>query len=471
MASLNLSDRNSPNLAIGTKLYERTNGFVRYMVLYGMLGISVSAIWGGLGLIIYPLHIQQIAFADVFTGADQGVDLQSLIALKAQVADGAAASQEQHRLLGLLSLFESLRAQGLSIVATVGVATTMLAQPLVGAFSDRTKSSAGKRAPWIVGGAAAATLGLCALPLCNSVFQLAAAGALVGIGTNAVAGPLAASIADRVPAGKIGLVSAVHGLGGMVGLTIGALVAGVLFSTLGVSAYLLFSVVLLFALLFAFGAKDEGSLGLILERTGAAAHLKSFTLAVRDTDFRLVWLSKILIMFGYATATTFTLYMLQSYIRPGLSAEEAASTTPLLTLASLPVTLIAMVVAGRWSDKVKRRKPFVILSSFLFALALLVPLLWPTLIGMYVQSILMGFALGSFLVVDQALIIDVLPDPQASGRDLGIANLGTNLGQSVAPLVAGSIVALTGSYQLIWAVAVVAVLVSAVFIFPVKRVR
>ncbi len=75
-------------------------------------------------------------------------------------------------------------------------------------------------------------------------------------------------------------------------------------------------------------------------------------------------------------------------------------------------------------------------------------------------------------MVDQALFIEVLPDRAAAGRDLGLAQLGTNLGQAIGPAIGGVVVVLfAGAYGPIWPVACVLVLVSAVLIAPIKRVR
>ncbi len=163
--------------------------------------------------------------------------------------------------------------------------------------------------------------------------------------------------------------------------------------------------------------------------------------------------------------------MLQSYIQPALSASEAAKMAPLLLAASLPGILVAMIVSGRWSDKIGRRKPFVISSALLFAVAMTIPLIWPALPALFIQTILAGVALGMFLVVDHALFIDVLPDRDSAGRDLGIAALGGNLGQALGPVLAGIIISATGSYRLIWLIAMVIMLLAAFAIIPVKKAK
>lgn len=445
----------------------------RYMALYALAILSITAIWGGVGHLLLALHIQQIEFARFFTGALASVNLQDLNLLKTQVAAGAViATPEQQHLLRLLASFETAKAASLSLVTSVGVFVTMLCQPVVGLLSDRTRSRWGRRAPWIVGGALVSGASLVALCYSPTVGALVALWVVAGIATNAASGPLAATVPDRVPADKIGLVSAINGLGFILGLVLGMLVAGALFGRMGLNAYLPFgAMVAVSCCLFALGARDHASTHLRVVRVGIPAHLKSFTVALRDADYRWVWIAKVMILFGYSVAGTFNVYMLQSYIEPALSTAEAARTAPLLQLAALPGTLIAMVAAGRWSDRIRRRKPFVIGASLLLASSMLVPLAWPSLVALYLQAVIGGIAVGAFLVVDQALFIDVLPDRQAVGRDLGMSNLAGNLGQAIGPGVAGAVLALTGGYRMIWLAAFLLVMIAAVAVIPVKRAR
>jgi hypothetical protein len=65
----------------------------------------------------------------------------------------------------------------------------------------------------------------------------------------------------------------------------------------------------------------------------------------------------------------------------------------------------------------------------------------------------------------------VLPDQMNAGRDLGVANLGSSLGQAVGPLLASLVVLITGAYLGVWVVALVLVAFAAVAIIPVKGIR
>jgi MFS family permease len=115
--------------------------------------------------------------------------------------------------------------------------------------------------------------------------------------------------------------------------------------------------------------------------------------------------------------------MLQEYVRPALGRDEATSTQSLLIAAALPGSLAAMALAGRLTDRWGRRKPLLVGSALVVAGAMLVPLAWPSVPAMYVQAVVGGAALGVYLVVGQALLIDVVEDPATTaGRDLGLGS-------------------------------------------------
>ena len=78
---------------------------------------------------------------------------------------------------------------------------------------------------------------------------------------------------------------------------------------------------------------------------------------------------------------------------------------------------------------------------------------------------------GFFVSCRVALFIDVLPDKEAAGRDLGVANVASNIGQMLAPVAAGQVVALTAGYSSLFIMSIIAVAISAVAIIPVKKVR
>jgi MFS family permease len=90
---------------------------------------------------------------------------------------------------------------------------------------------------------------------------------------------------------------------------------------------------------------------------------------------------------------------------------------------------------------------------------------------MFAYAALMGLGYGIYMAVDQALNVDVLPNPDEAGKDLGILNLANTLGQVIAPIVVSSIVVATGGYFLVFPIAIAAVMVGAVVILFIKKVK
>ena len=133
--------------------------------------------------------------------------------------------------------------------------------------------------------------------------------------------------------------------------------------------------------MFVIFARDRSSKDLEVAPFNWKKFFVGFTIALRDRNFRWVWVARILLTFGYTVSTALSLYMLQSYVHPALSQAEATALAPLLLLAGVPVTILAVLVAGKLSDKLGKRRIFVIVASVLMAVSMLIPILMPTVAG------------------------------------------------------------------------------------------
>ena len=447
--------------------------FKRYLLWLTLANLFITIIWGSVGSILLPNQVQSLEFGRWFTGADSGTDLTELSNLKIAVANGTAtATSAQQRLLDLLAKFDASRASALSLIAAIGVFGTMLIQPIIGVISDRTRSRLGRRSPWIIFGAVVGTCFLIGMQFAPSIAILALLWTLTQVTYNMAGGPVGATVADRIPETKIGTVSSLGGLGNLLGGVIGGVAVGTLFAKLGFSLYPIIGVLVIFGMVgFVINAPDSSSVDLEVKPYSWTGFFKGLMVPLRDRDFLLVWIARIVLMFGYSASTALSLYMMQSYIKPALSVTQATQLTPLLAICGFPFMIAALMICGKLSDKLGKRKPFVIVASVTMALGMAVPLLSPTLPALFLQAVLGGLAMGIYMPVDQALFIDVLPNKEDAGRDLGIAALATNLGQALGPILAGQVVAIFASYGMIWMVALLLSLVAALVIIPVKRVR
>ncbi len=93
----------------------------------------------------------------------------------------------------------------------------------------------------------------------------------------------------------------------------------------------------------------------------------------------------------------------------------------------------------------------------------------------YIVEAIMGVAYGIYMGVDLALIVDVLPNPDDSGKDLGVFNMANAIPQTLAPGFAAFVLALNSidnkNYTLLFMLAGVAALLGALCVLPIKKVK
>lgn len=90
---------------------------------------------------------------------------------------------------------------------------------------------------------------------------------------------------------------------------------------------------------------------------------------------------------------------------------------------------------------------------------------------MYLFAAIAGFGYAVYSSVDQALNVDVLPDPETAGKDLGILNMSTTFGQMCGPLITSFIVTSTGNYALVFPVSIACAVIGCFSILAIKKVR
>jgi len=366
---------------------------------------------------------------------------------------------------------ESRKVENLAFVSTVSFVFTLFAQPLVGAVSDRTRSRLGRRAPWMVGGALIGGILMLGMGFLDSIFWITVFWVAIQVSLNAVQGPLSAITPDRFPRSKRGAASAIFGIGTQLGMTLGVMIAGQLSTSLGLG-YAVFGVaVIVVTIAYVVVDRDWSSREAAVEPWSWRAFLAGFWVDPRrHPDFALAFAARFLLMLGYFVVVAFQFYILTDYI--GMTLEEATGATVMLTLVSFAPTLIAIGLAGWWSDRVGRRKSFIYVATVIMVAGLAAPLLMPNLTGMIVMSVVNGIGFGLYMSVDAALMSEVLPGGgSAAGKDLGILNIATNIPQAMSAAVAGLIIGSFGGYPMLFVMGIGCAIVAALVIVPIKSVR
>ena len=132
----------------------------------------------------------------------------------------------------------------------------MLAQPLFGMLSDRTRGGSGRRLPWVLIGIVGFAVSIAALAFAESFIMICVLVAVMTLFFSMILAPLSAVVPDRTPVEKRGLFSALGGLGVFVGGIMGVLVASQFLADLNI-AFLVLAVIALAALAFAFPLRES----------------------------------------------------------------------------------------------------------------------------------------------------------------------------------------------------------------------
>jgi len=371
--------------------------------------------------------------------------------------------------LQLDELDPATKVANLGLIGTVGAVLGIVAQPLWGALSDRTRSRFGRRVPWVLGGIVGLSACMVALAFSSNFLAILVFAASLQIFYSMVAAPLIALLPDRTPVSKRGTFSALGGLGIYVGAAAGLFAASAFAASIPTGYLVLAALTFVVATPLALLVRRDSRELPRPDRVGFAANLASFWVSPRKhPDFAWAFLSRLVLMSGFWGVTSFLLYELQDYV--GLSKQEAAGVYPVLSLALIVGILIAIVPAGRITDRTGRRKPVVLLSSIITGVAVIVPIISPTIAGLAICLFVAGLALGAYLSVDQALMTLVLPSTSASGKDLGVLNIAQSGGQVLAPAVASIVIGIAG-YPGLYVFAAVMAVLGGLAILPIKSVR
>ncbi len=325
--------------------------------------------------------------------------------------------------------------QVLALVTGVGALVSVICNPLAGAFSDRTTLRAGRRLPWLVGGAVGGAASLAVLSVAPNVAVMLLGWCGVQAALNAMLAAVTAMIPDQVPSSRRGRIGGIVAVAQTIGVVAGT---GVAAATGSIAVgYLTIAVILLvLAVPFSLSSRDLALPAEARPAFDVRRFLASFWISPRlHPDFGWAWLTRFLVNLGNALGLLYLLYFLQDVV--GYTSDEAEDRVFLLT-AIYALTLVLTTVAfGVWSDRLGRRKVFVIWSGLVSgsaALLLGVGQSWPAALA---AAVVMGCAYGIYTAVDFALITEVLPTAVDRAKDLGVINIANALPQVFAPVLAG----------------------------------
>lgn len=355
----------------------------------------------------------------------------------------------------------------LGVVVGAGAAFAVVASPLFGALSDRTTSRYGRRLPWVVGGVLTGALCLLLVAFAPNIAVMAIGWCLVQLTLNAAFAAIVAAVPDRVPHGQRGMVGGWFGVAQTLGIVAGA---GLAAATSGlVPGYLACVAVLVVATIpFLLTHKDSVLDPALRPAFRWPTFVRGFWIDPRrHPDFGWAWLTRFLINLGNSIPLVYLLYFLQDAVHHA----DPDTGVAVLTATYAATMLLTVVVAGIASDRVGRRKPFVLCAGIVMSVAALILAGVPTFLGAIVAATVLGLGFGVYASVDFALLTEVLPKALDRAKDLGVINIASTLPQVLAPAIAAPVVTHLGGYPVLYLVSAALGLTGAVLVYRIRAVR
>lgn len=363
----------------------------------------------------------------------------------------------------------------LSLVLGLGAIVSIVTNPVAGLLSDRTSSRFGMRRPWILGGLLVGTAGLYMIAA-GGVPLIVLGWCVTQLGFNLALPAILAILPDQVPPRMHGWVSGVLNVCLQVGIVAGVFLAQAVSPSMLAMFMVPGLVAVVFVAAFAFSLKDRRLDPSQVRPLDWKGFFSSLWISPRTApDFWWAFASRFLLFMGLATLLSYQVFYLLDQLK--LDAGAIPGTMLKSTLVTTATTVVGSLASGWLSDRLQRRKIFVLLSALVYALGLAVIGVADGLDTFLVGIAICGFGQGVYLAVDLALVTQVLPDKEGgAAKDLGLFSLANNLPQTFAPAVAPLFLAIGAlgaerNYTSLFVAAAVFAGLGALAVLPIKGAR
>lgn len=353
-----------------------------------------------------------------------------------------------------------------------GALAAVIFNALGGRISDRSTSRFGRRRPWLIVGALGMLVGLALIALAPGAALMAVGWFLAQAAGNLALAAYVASIADQLSPAQYGRASGLVGIAGNLAVMIATWLASVLTGNM-IALFLVPGLIgMVLVLVFAFMLPEP-----VLRENRLPFNLRELVLTfwrnpVKFPDFGLAWGGRFTIILASFMFTTFRVLYMENHLglEPGDAVRAVATGVTIYTVTSM----VASLLAGWLSDVLGRRKILVAASILIFGLATYLLLHADTVTAFYVVEAIMGLAYGTYIAVDLALVLEVLPDREQAGKDMGVFNIANALPQSLAPAFGGFLLANLGGgtdFTALLVAALVAAVIGAVLTMFIRGVK
>jgi maltose/moltooligosaccharide transporter len=366
----------------------------------------------------------------------------------------------------------------IGVVMTLDNIAALFIQPVIGVWSDRTRTRLGRRMPYVLAGAPIAALCFVLVPFTQALplFMAAIIGMLLAMALFRT--PVIALMPDVTPSPLLSQANGVINLMGGLGGLIAYFVSGPLYKANPANPFLVGALLLVVSsgllLLFV----REPAQPPAQSQAGQESAFHDFKTLFTDQDKSgLSILSAIFFWFlGYAALEAFFSLYARSHL--GISESESPVQLGLMSVVFVLFAVPAGLMGGRLGRRVTISSGIVMFAALLLAIFLLpaqtlASVLLNIGIGkIYVLSVflmLAGIAWAMININSLPMVVD-LTDQSKVGTYTGLYYLFSTLAAIAGPIVNGAIIQLSGNnYNIIMLIAPVFLLAALVLMLSVRR--
>lgn len=325
---------------------------------------------------------------------------------------------------------------------------TVFNLPVVGSFSDQTRSKLGKRFPFFILGALGMAGAAFAVTYSNSFGTLLIAVVFLSLFDDTIIAPWLAYFREETPAKMRGEAAGYKALVDILAVVLGRQLAGTILSQVtpgNENLIIMLPVTIGAALLLSLWLTPQSKIEAQSRTTSnplQPIHITSSISSAFKVDLKAYpdftwWLiNRFFFWMAFIILGTFTLFYALDALELG-QAEAQRIVGNLTTIIGVAILAIA-IPAGRLADRIGR-KSLIFWACIFAAGGTAILLLEPNQTGIWVSGLMVGIGAGTYMSSNLALLTDIVPK-EAAARFFGLAGVASALGGAIARLFGGLVV-------------------------------
>lgn len=342
-----------------------------------------------------------------------------------------------------------------------------------GVIADKTRIKIGRRKFWMIAGTIGGALSMLGLTYAKSIPMLVITLCLANFFYGMVSLSWYAIVPEQVEKEKFGRISGLIGASGPAFVMIGQMLEGVFAkSTLQEKMLTMILVQIVGGLIATLLVKDNNIAEVTKNVKKKSKGIRGFYPSFRKhPSYTWAILTKLFIYLSNAGTTLLPLFYIARFHLSQTKIFQIMG----LTAPAIMLMVVAGILGGFLSDKLKKQKPFVMGASLILGLCLIAFAFSSSVTWVIFGNFIFNFGFGLYGAVDNALVNRILPSKEDAGKDISIMNVTTNLSSSLVNFVAPSLIALGTSlfggdgYTFFFLVLTIFSIISALVVIPIPE--